>query len=172
MSSISNVGASDPTSMLSSIAKSASVSTTQDAQSSTSTSRAERRAQFEAKFKQAATDLGFNADQLASVGGQIRDAVKQAKASGGNDKAAIQDAVNKVLEANNIDPAQYKSEMGQIMQKMGVSHHGHHHGSGASGPTASAVSGSGVDADGDHDHSQAVSFLASAPAGTFVDANA
>lgn len=84
---------------------------------------AEMKAKFEAKFETAAQEAGLDPEIFKDLRAQIDEAVKSARenASEGTDvKSVIDEAVNGVLKENGIDPAEFKSQMNAIFEKMGM----------------------------------------------------
>ncbi len=115
---------------------------------------AEMKAQFESKFESAAKELGVDASAFKELRSKIEEAVKNARgsASEGTDvKSAIDDAVDAVLEENGVDPAEFKSQMEAVFEKMGMPKPGQ----GGFGPQAQGDAGG--------------SFMSRLPVGSFVD---
>ena len=120
----------------------------------------EMRAQFESKFESAAQELGIDTDAFKDLREKIDEAVNNVRMNGatqGNTKSAIDDAVNGVLKENGIDPAEFKSQMASIFEKMGMPKPGQ----GGFGADGSSTQGS-----------SSLSLLSNLPTGSFVDATA
>lgn len=148
--------------------------------SSASSATNNHRAQFQANFQSAAQALGIDPSKFKDIQNQIRSAVSDAKSSSGASltKSQIDQVVNNVLTKNGVDPAQFKSQMQALHQKMGG--HRHHHKVGtdtnstngsspSNGSTTISDLGSAVDASSTSGIDSLVNTL---PAGSLVDANA
>lgn len=81
--------------------------------------------QFQAKFQSAAKELGIDTSKFADIQGKIRDSVQSTLdnnqgLSGDQLQSKIEDGVNGVLKDNGIDPDQFKSQLKQIGDKLGL----------------------------------------------------
>lgn len=150
----------------------------------------EIRQQLESKFNQAAEELGIDASQFSEIQGKLRDALGKLDLSGSSDpRAEIEATVNATLEESGVDAQAFKADFEKILNKLGVPKPGELGQGGFPGGGFGSFGGAGasnasqqqqllqtlldtVGGGEDESGSRIASFLRSAPAGTFVDAEA
>jgi len=151
MSAISSIG-SDPQALLAQRLQSLRVN--QDS--------ADRAAQRKTDLESALKAAGADPAKLPELEQQIQDAVEKARQNTGGStdpRTAIQDAVNKVLSDNGLDPAKFDAQM--KAQHAGGPRHHRHRGVAQTGSAAGTAP---------EEQSPQVQPLATAPAGSSTNA--
>ncbi len=119
MSSISALGAVDPSQFLRSVGGNSAGCT--DCRSVGPPSE-EVQEQLQTAFQAAADSLGIDTTSFAAIGGQIQEAVQAAiQSSDGTDpRGAVEQAINAVLQDNGIDPQHFRDDLDAIFHELGV----------------------------------------------------
>src|SRR5262245_36103503 len=93
--------------------------------------------------------MGVDPSKIPTIEKQMHDAAESARKGGGQDHAAVKQAIEGVLKNNGIDPAQFEAAM---KAGKGRKHHGHHKLAAPtqppSTPAASAMPSAQVDVEG------------------------
>lgn len=187
MSAISNVGSSSTLQILQQL------SSRQSSGSQPTSGFPEPSAEVKAQFESAAQRAGINTAQFSELRGQIDTAIQGAVEGldGSTDpQAAIESAINGVLEKNGIDADQFKSQLESVFSELGVPSPGSFGSSGVYAKPGSNTSGFstdqnqadllsalfGNDSDSDSDSDSSGSRIAQAirnlPVGSLYDAEA
>lgn len=185
MSAISNVGSSSTLQILQQL------SSRQSSGPQASSGFPQPSAEVKAQFESAAQRAGIDTAQFSELRGQIDSAIQGAVKGldGSTDpQAAIESAINGVLEENGIDAQDFKSKLESVFTELGVPSPGSFGASGVYGKPASnsatyssdqsqsdllkALFGNDEDSESDSSGSSIAQAIRNLPVGSLYDAEA